>query len=212
MTRHAQKIRQREGRLPTNIPSETTAGRAWRAITDKAGHHPPLLDHLRAGDVGLLVEIPAAILRGCRGGVPLMGVIWRYAAPAAHLVGRAGRYPSSWLAMLGSVIAFHRGEHDADDRGRRNALSARRALHRPDRDHGPARLPSPRPRPVLRVRLRRGVVTTPALEIANSCASALPVCIALMIVVGFLRLFTLGTVRDALAAPGSSRSSSASPR
>ena len=183
-----------------NIPSETTAVEGLGAVPTK-----PVtitwLDHLRAG-VGLLVEIPAAILVVAEVVVLLMGVIWRYALhqPLIWSDELAGIL-FLWLAMLGSVIAFHRGEHMRMTAVVGMLSPARRAFIDLIAITAPLAFLLLVLVPSYEFASEEVWVTTPALEIANSWrASALPVCIALMIVVGFLRLFTLGTVRDALAA------------
>ena len=134
----------------------------------------------------------------------LAGVIWRYALH--HPLVWSDELASIlfvWLAMLGSVVAFRRGEHM-----RMTALVG---------------MMPPRARALLDLVAIAATLTflvlvvgpafvfaedeswviTPALGIVNTWrAAALPVGFVLMIVVGFIQLFRVGTTRDALLALG----------
>jgi tripartite ATP-independent transporter DctM subunit len=108
-----------------------------------------------------------------------------------------------WLAMLGSVVAFQRGEHmrmtavvgmlQPRQRALLDLIAIAAALtflvlivH-----------------PAIIFAEEEVWVTTPALGIVNTWrAAALPTGIALMIVVGFIQIFRVGTTRDALLALG----------
>ena len=93
-----------------NIPSETTG------LPDTGAHHfrtvpIPWPDRLNS-IVGMLAEVPAAILVVAEVVVLLMGVIWRYVLH--HPLVWSDELASIlflWLAMLGSVVALRRGEH-----------------------------------------------------------------------------------------------------
>jgi len=185
-----------------NIPSETTGlpetGAAYFRTTPI-----PWLDRLNT-IVGMLAEVPAAILVVAEVIVLLMGVIWRYVLH--HPLVWSDELASIlflWLAMLGSVVALRRSEHM-----RMTAIVG---------------MLSPRPRafldliaivvplaflvlvvgPAYEFAHEEVWVTTPALEIANSWrAAALPVGMALMIAVALIQLFRRAPVREALIALG----------
>lgn len=152
--------------------------------------------------LGVLIEVPTAILVLVEVVVLLMGVIWRY---ALHLPliwsDELASILFLWLAMLGSIVALRRAEHM-----RMTALVGK--------------MP-PRVRafldvvaiatalaflllvlhPAYEFAADEAFVTTPALEIPNSWrAAALPVGIVLMILVGLIQLFRTGTVRDVILA------------
>lgn len=185
-----------------NIPSETTG----ILDPDIESLRPKPLPWLERLDniVGLIVEIPAALLVLAEVGVLLMGVIWRYVLHEPLIWSdELASILFLWLAMLGSIVAFRRGEHM-----RMTAVVGMLA---------------PRQRvfldliaiaaalaflilvvhPAYEFAAEEVWVTTPALEIANSWrAAALPIGMALMILVGFIQIFRHGHVRDALLALG----------
>ena len=137
-----------------------------------------------------LVEIPAALLVVAEIVVLLAGIIGRYVfhKPIVWSDELAGIL-FLWLAMLGSVIAFQRGEHmrmtaivgmlKPRARAFLDVVAVAAALaflllviH-----------------PAYEFAADEVYVTTPALEIANSWrAAALPVGIGLMLLVALLRL------------------------
>ena len=108
-----------------------------------------------------------------------------------------------WLAMLGSIIAFQRGEHmrmtvlvgKLEARGRAFldlfAIAAGMAflafvVH-----------------PAYEFAQDEAYVTTPAMGIANSWrAAALPVGLGLMLLIGLLQIFRLGRLQDVFLALG----------
>ena len=183
-----------------NIPSETTAIAELGAETERRAPIP-WLERLN-DTVGRVVEVPAAVLVLVEVVVLLAGVIWRYALH--HPLVWSDELASIlfvWLAMLGSVVALRRGEHM-----RMTALVG---------------MMPPRARALLDLVAIAATLTflvlivgpafvfaeeeswviTPALGIVNSWrAAALPVGFVLMIVVGFIQLFRVGTTRDALLA------------
>ncbi|MFZ1431224.1 MAG: TRAP transporter large permease subunit [Geminicoccaceae bacterium] len=185
-----------------SIPSETTAIAELGAETERRAPIP-WLERLN-DTVGRVVEFPAAVLVVVEVVVLLVGVIWRYALH--HPLVWSDELASIlfvWLAMLGSVVALRRGEHM-----RMTALIG---------------MMPPRARVLLDLVAIAATLTflvlivgpafifaeeeswviTPALGIVNSWrAAALPVGFVLMIVVGFIQLFRVGTTRDALLALG----------
>ncbi len=152
--------------------------------------------------VGHLVEFPAAMLVLAEVGVLLMGVIWRYALHRPLIWSdELASILFLWLAMLGSVVALRRGEHM-----RMTAMVGKMA-------------PGPRAfldlvaiaaalaflalvvHPAYEFAADEVFVTTPALEIPNSWrAAALPIGMALMLVVGLIQMFRVGKPRDAVLA------------
>ena len=81
-----------------SAPSRASAGRAWAASLDAA--------------LGRLTEIPAAVLVAVEILVLFAGVVSRYVLHAPLVWSdELASILFLWLAMLGSVIAFRRGEH-----------------------------------------------------------------------------------------------------
>ena len=144
-----------------------------------------------------LVEIPAALLVVAEIVVLLAGILARYVfhKPIVWSDELAGIL-FLWLAMLGAVIAFQRGEHmrmtaivgmlQPRARAFLDVVAVAAALafillviH-----------------PAYEFAADEVYVTTPALEIANSWrAAALPVGIALMLLVALLRLASVSDLR-----------------
>ncbi|KAA0594299.1 tripartite ATP-independent transporter DctM subunit [Azospirillum lipoferum] len=164
-----------------------------------SGIHARWLGQLDQG-IGLLVELPAALLVLAEVGVLLVGVIWRYLLHSPIIWSdELASILFLWLAMFGSVVALRRGEHM-----RMTALVG---------------MLGPRAQAFLDVLAMTAAlaflllmaepayefaseevwVTTPALDIANSWrAAALPVGIVLMISVALLRLARVGRATDVL--------------
>ncbi|WP_336486805.1 TRAP transporter large permease subunit [Methylobacterium nigriterrae] len=152
--------------------------------------------------VGLLIEVPAAILVVVEVAVLLMGVVSRYVFRAPIVwIDELASILFIWLAMLGAASAFRRAEHM-----RMTAIVG---------------MASPRLRAFLEmVALVAGLifvalvlgpsyefaqeevwVVTPALEITNAWrAAALPVGFGLMLLVAVLRLLDTSDWRDAVGA------------
>ncbi|WP_144630020.1 TRAP transporter large permease subunit [Bordetella genomosp. 13] len=152
--------------------------------------------------LGLMVEVPAALLVLAEIAVLLAGVIARYVfhAPLVWSDELAGIL-FLWLSMLGAVVALRRGEHM-----RMTALLSRC---------------SPGLRAMLDVAAiaasiaflalvfphafeyasEEAIVTTPALEISNAWrAAALPTGFGLMLLMGVLRLLRVGSARHIVVA------------
>ncbi|UPU00972.1 TRAP transporter large permease subunit [Bradyrhizobium barranii subsp. apii] len=152
--------------------------------------------------LGHVVAIPAALLVLAEIVVLSAGIVGRYVfhAPIIWADELAGIL-FLWLAMLGSVIAFQRGEHmrmtaiigmlRPDARGFLDVVAAAASfaflllvIH-----------------PAYEFAADEVFVTTPALEIVNSWrAAALPVGIGLMLVAAVLRLARIAGLRSLLAA------------
>jgi tripartite ATP-independent transporter DctM subunit len=152
--------------------------------------------------LGLLVEVPSALLVLTEIGILLAGVIARYVFRAPLVwTDELASILFLWLSMLGAVVALRRGEHM-----RMTALLSR---------------VSPGTRAVLDVvaiaaslafllmvfphaleyASEEAIVTTPALEISNAWrAAALPVGAALMTISGLLRLARAGSLRQVATA------------
>ncbi|MGX7743706.1 TRAP transporter large permease [Rhodopseudomonas parapalustris] len=171
--------------------SELTAGERLHAPQRKT-----LIGALEAG-LGLLVEIPAAVLVVVEIVVLFAGVVSRYVFHSPLIWSdELASILFLWLAMLGAAVAFRRGEHM-----RMTAMVAGA---------------SPRLRawldlvgicaalafllliaaPAYEYAYEESYITTPALSLANSWrAAALPVGIALMALFAALRLIRFGDLK-----------------
>jgi tripartite ATP-independent transporter DctM subunit len=154
--------------------------------------------------VGTLVEIPAALLVLAEVVVLLMGVTSRYVFHQPLVWSdELASILFLWLAMLGSIIAFQRGEHmrmtaivgKLQPRGRAFldlvAIAAGIAflafvVH-----------------PAYEFAQDEVYVTTPAMGIVNSWrAAALPIGLGLMLLVGVIQIFRHGRLKDVFLALG----------
>lgn len=171
--------------------SQLTAGERLHAPQRKT-----LVGALEAG-LGLLVEIPAAILVVVEIVVLFAGVVSRYVFHSPLIWSdELASILFLWLAMLGAAVAFRRGEHM-----RMTAMVAGA---------------SPRLRawldlvgicaalafllliaaPAYEYAYEESYITTPALSLANSWrAAALPVGIALMALFALFRLIRFGDLK-----------------
>jgi tripartite ATP-independent transporter DctM subunit len=182
------------------------AGDSPASVHPVTGHTPASRQNTLAGrleeTLGILVEIPTALLVVAEICVLLAGVISRYVFHEPLIWSdELASILFLWLAMLGSVIAFQRGEHM-----RMTALIG---------------MVSPRVRAFLEVvaiafplaflllivhpgyefAYEETYITTPALEIQNAWrAAAIPVGTALMIAMGLLRLAQVGSWRMVIGA------------
>jgi len=164
----------------------------WQA----AGIEPPWATRINAVLVPL-VEIPAALLVVAEIVVLFTGVLARYIFHAPIVWSdELAAILFLWLAMLGSVIAFQRGEHM-----RMTAISgmlrprARAFLDLVAVTAALAFLVL-MVHPAYEFAADEVFVTTPALEIPNAWrAAAIPVGIALMLVIAVLRLASVGDWR-----------------
>ncbi|QND71125.1 TRAP transporter large permease subunit [Tardiphaga robiniae] len=154
--------------------------------------------------LGHLVEIPAALLVVAEVIILFIGVVARYGFHRPLIWSdELSSILFLWLAMLGSAVAFRRGEHMRmtalvasvgprmwaflDVVGTCAALTFLLMIVAPSFEYA----------------YEESYITTPALQIANSFrAAALPVGISLMIVFALLRLLRYGQVRTVLTALG----------
>jgi tripartite ATP-independent transporter DctM subunit len=152
--------------------------------------------------LGVLVEIPAAILVVAEVVILFAGVVARYVLHAPLIWSdELASLLFLWLAMLGSAVAFRRSEHM-----RMTALVA---------TAGPklwAYLDAVAVcaalaflllivKPSYEYAYEESFITTPALQISNTWrAAALPVGICLMAVFAVLRLLRFGDIKTVLAA------------
>src|SRR5919199_1774799 len=149
-----------------------------------------------------LVEVPAALLVVAEIIVLLAGILARYVfhAPIVWSDELAGML-FLWLAMLGSVIAFQRGEHM-----RMTAIVGMlgpraRAFLDVVAVAAPLAFLLLVLHPAYEFAADEVFVTTPALEIANSWrAAALPVGIVLMLLTALLRLASVADWRHVAGA------------
>nr|WP_051558975.1 TRAP transporter large permease subunit [Allorhizobium undicola] len=152
--------------------------------------------------IGLIVEVPAALLLFAEVVVLMMGVIWRYALhqPLIWSDELAGIL-FLWLAMLGSVVALQRGEHM-----RMTAIVGAmqpkwRALLDLVAIAAALAFLLLTVMPAYHFAAEEVWVTTPALEIPNSWrAAALPVGIFFMLLIAALRLLQTGSWQQVMLA------------
>src|SRR6476660_1545398 len=185
-----------------NIVSETSDISHWGAEAER-GKPIPWLERLN-DIVGMLVEFPAALLVAAEVVVLLMGVIWRYVLHTPLVWSdELASILFLWLAMLGSVVALRRGEHM-----RMTAIVGKLPRHLRaflDLIAIAAALAFLLfvVRPAYEFAEDEMLITTPSLELANSWrAAALPIGIALMILVGFLQIFRFGRFGASIVALG----------
>ena len=151
-----------------------------------------------------LVELPAALLVLAEVIVLLMGVTSRYVLHTPLVWSdELASILFLWLAMLGSIVAFQRGEHmrmtaivgkmEPDKRAFLDLIAIASAVaflafvvH-----------------PAYEFASDEAFVTTPAMGIPNSWrAAALPIGLGLMLLVGILQIFRLVRLKDAFLALG----------
>jgi tripartite ATP-independent transporter DctM subunit len=163
----------------------------------------PWLENLNKA-LGTLVEVPAALLVLAEVIVLLMGVTSRYVFHQPLVWSdELASILFLWLAMLGSIIAFQRGEHmrmtaivgKLEPRGRAFldlvAIAAGIAflsfvVH-----------------PAYEFAQDEMFVRTPAMDIVNSWrAAALPIGLGLMLLVGLVQIFRHGRLKDVFLALG----------
>ncbi|MFK4726172.1 tripartite ATP-independent transporter DctM subunit [Bradyrhizobium niftali] len=151
--------------------------------------------------LGHVVAVPAALLVLAEIAVLSAGIVGRYVfrSPIVWSDELAGIL-FLWLAMLGSVIAFQRGEHmrmtaivgvlSAELRAFLDVVAAAASLAFLVLVVWPA----------YEFAADEAFVTTPALEIVNTWrAAALPIGIGLMLIAAILRLIRIASLRSLLA-------------
>jgi tripartite ATP-independent transporter DctM subunit len=152
----------------------------------------------------LLVEVPAAILVLAEVVVLLMGVTSRYVLHKPLVWSdELASMLFLWLAMLGSIVAFQRGEHM-----RMTAIVGKlkprlRAMLDLVAIAAALAFLSFVVHPAYEFAQDEAFVTTPAMGIPNAWrAAALPMGLGLMLLVGLLQIFRVGRLKDALMAIG----------
>ena len=106
-----------------------------------------------------------------------------------------------WLAMLGAVIAYQKSEHMRMSALVNRARPARKAFFEAFSLVTGVVFLALVLNPAIEYAIDEMMVVTPALEIPNIWrASALPIGVGLMLVLGVMRLFRQGSVRDVLGA------------
>ncbi len=141
--------------------------------------------------LGVLVEVPAALLVLADIGVLFAGVVSRYVLHDPLLWSdELASILFLWLAMLGSVVALRRGEHLRMTALVSKASSQRRALLEAVATVACGAFLAMVAWPAWEYAADEQAITTPALEISNLWrAAALPVGLGLMGVFTLLRLF-----------------------
>jgi TRAP-type C4-dicarboxylate transport system permease small subunit len=156
------------------------------------------------GGLGALVEAAAALLVAAEIVILLAGVISRYGFDRPLVWSdELASILFLWLAMLGAVTAFRRGEH--------MRMTAVVGMMRPG---GRAALDVFATgaalvflvlivRPAIDYAQDQAFITTPALEIADAWrASAMPIGIGVMVIFALLRLSRVGSARSLVGALG----------
>lgn len=140
--------------------------------------------------LGVLVEVPAALLVLADIGVLFAGVVSRYVLHDPLLWSdELASILFLWLAMLGSVVALRRGEHMRMTALVSKASSQRRALLEAVATVACGAFLAMVAWPAWEYAADEQAITTPALEISNLWrAAALPVGLGLMGVFTLLRL------------------------
>ena len=149
-----------------------------------------------------LVEIPAALLVAAEVIVLFAGVVARFVLHTPLIWSdELSAILFLWLAMLGSVVAFQRGEHMRMTALVSKSTPARRAFLDMLAVAAPLAFLLLVGWPAYEYAIEEAAITTPALGLPNIWrAAALPVGIALMAVFALLRLWREGDPRRVLRA------------
>src|ERR1700749_3376998 len=151
--------------------------------------------------LGMLVEIPAAILVVAEIVILFAGVIWRYVLREPLIWSdELASILFLWLAMLGAAVAFRRAEHMRMTAVVASARPAMRAYLDVVATCAALAFLLLIVWPAWDYAYEESFITTPALQISNSWrAAALPIGTVLMAVFACLRLLRFGNVRLVLA-------------
>jgi len=151
-----------------------------------------------------LVEVPAALLVLAEVVVLLMGVTSRYVFHQPLVWSdELASILFLWLAMLGSIVAFQRGEHMRMTAIVGKLDPQRRALLDLVAIAAAIAFLTFVVHPAYEFALDEMFVTTPAMGLVNSWrAAALPIGLGVMLLVGLLQIFRVGRLKDALLAIG----------
>src|SRR5437588_5244953 len=152
--------------------------------------------------LGMLVELPAAILVVAEIVILFAGVVARYALRQPLIWSdELASILFLWLAMLGAAVAFRRSEHMRMTAVVANARPAMRAYLDVVATCAALAFLLLIAWPAYEYAYEESFITTPALQIPNVWrAAALPAGTALMAVFALLRLAREGDVRTVLAA------------
>jgi tripartite ATP-independent transporter DctM subunit len=185
-----------------NIPSDEPGG---AGSADEALRREPIawLEQLNRM-IGTLVEAPAALLVLAEVVVLLMGVTSRYVLHQPLVWSdELASILFLWLAMLGSIVAFQRGEHMRMTAIVGKLEPRRRAFLDLVAIAAAIAFLTFVVHPAYEFAQDEAYVTTPAMGIANSWrAAALPIGLGVMLLVGLIQIFRLGRLKDALLALG----------
>src|SRR3954466_9627420 len=152
--------------------------------------------------LGMLVEIPAAILGVAEVAILFAGVVARYGLHRPLIWSdELASILFLWLAMLGAAVAFRRAEHKRMTAVVPSAQPTLRAYLDLVATAAALAFLVLIAWPAWEYAYEESYITTPALQIATIWrAAALPVGIALMALFAFLRLARSGNVRTMVAA------------
>src|SRR5215475_16044571 len=173
--------------------------------TQGAGEASPRR-HSRTASVeralGLLVEIPAALLVAAEIVILFAGVVARYGLHRPLIWSdELASILFLWLAMFGAAVAFRRGEHMRMTAVVSGARPATRAFLDLVATAAALAFLAMIAWPSYQYAYEESYITTPALQILNSWrAAALPVGIGLMALFAALRLVQAGSIKTVLAA------------
>ncbi len=157
----------------------------------------PLLKNIDTG-LGLLVEIPAALLVLADIVVLFWGVFARFVLHRPLVWSdELASILFLWMAMLGSVVAFRRGEHMRMTALVSKVSPARHALMEAVAIAASLAFLIMIAWPSLEYAMDEVAITTPALEITNAWrAAALPVGVALMMAFAVIRLLRIADLKQ----------------
>jgi tripartite ATP-independent transporter DctM subunit len=152
--------------------------------------------------LGLLVEIPAALLVVAEVFTLFAGVVARYALQRPLIWSdELASILFLWLAMLGAAVAFRRSEHMRMTAVVGNAKPAMRAYLDVVATSAALAFLLLIVGPAYHYAYEESFITTPALQISNTWrAAALPVGVCLMALFALLRLARVGDIRLVLRA------------
>ena len=154
--------------------------------------------------LGTLIEIPAALLVLAEVIVLLMGVTSRYVLHKPLVWSdELASILFLWLAMLGSIVAFQRGEHMRMTAIVGKLGPSKRAFLDLIAIASAVAFLAFVVHPSYEFASDEAFVTTPAMGIPNSWrAAALPIGLGLMLLVGIIQIFRIGRLKDAFLALG----------
>lgn len=152
--------------------------------------------------LGVIVEVPAALLVLAEVVVLLMGVTSRYVLHQPLVWSdELASILFLWLAMLGSIVAFQRGEHMRMTAVVGKLDPRRRAFLDLVAIAAAIAFLTAVVHPAYEFAQDEVYVTTPAMGIVNSWrAAALPIGLGLMLLVGLLQIFRIGRIKDVVLA------------